>query len=48
VALATDGADPPLYGTRGGQLYASLDDGQSWETVAEHLPPILSVRAAVV
>jgi BNR/Asp-box repeat len=49
-AFTTDGADPAgfYFGTRGGQIYASHDDGQNWETLAEHLPPILSVRAATL
>jgi hypothetical protein len=47
-AFTSDGADPAglYFGTRGGQVYASHDDGDSWQTLAEHLPPILSVRAA--
>jgi hypothetical protein len=32
------------FGTRSGEVYASANDGESWE----HLPPVLSVRAAVV
>lgn len=38
-----------LYlGTRDGVLYGSADDGDSWSVIADHLPDILSVRAAVV
>jgi len=46
-AFCTDGADPAgfYFGTRGGEVYASFDDGQNWHTVAEHLPPVLSVKA---
>ncbi|MFJ9552169.1 WD40/YVTN/BNR-like repeat-containing protein [Nocardiopsis sp. NPDC101807] len=46
-ALSTDDGDPAgvYLGTRGGQVYASLDDGDSWETVAEHLPDVLTLRA---
>ena len=49
-AFATDGADPAglYFGTRGGELYASQDDGQTWQVLAEHLPPILCVRAAAL
>lgn len=45
-ALAVDSLDPcGLYlGTTGGQVYASADSGDSWETVAGHLPPVLSVE----
>jgi hypothetical protein len=48
-AFTTDGADPAgfYFGTRGGELYASHDDGERWEVLAERLPPILMVRAAV-
>ncbi len=46
--FTTDGADPVglYFGTRGGQVFASHDAGQNWHTVAEHLPPVLCVRAA--
>jgi photosystem II stability/assembly factor-like uncharacterized protein len=36
------------FGTRSGELYASADDGDSWELLAEHLPPVLMVRAATL
>ena len=36
------------FGTAGGQLFASNDDGDSWQAAAEYLPPIYSVSAAVV
>jgi photosystem II stability/assembly factor-like uncharacterized protein len=37
---------PGLYfGTRSGELYGSFDDGESWRLLADHLPPILCVRA---
>jgi photosystem II stability/assembly factor-like uncharacterized protein len=47
-AFASDQQDPAglYFGTRGGELYGSRDDGQTWELLAEHLPPILTVRAA--
>ena len=46
---ADDAGSVGLYfGTRGGEVYASLDDGESWRALAEHLPPVLSVRVAVV
>jgi hypothetical protein len=47
-AFCTDGADPAglYFGTRSGQVYASFDDGESWDVLAEHLPPVLCVRAA--
>lgn len=37
---------PGLYfGTRSGELYGSFDDGESWRLLANHLPPVLCVRA---
>jgi hypothetical protein len=49
-ALCTDKADPAgfYFGTRDGEVYASLDDGDSWQLVASHLPDVLAVRAAMV
>ena len=49
-AFTTDGDDPAglYFGTRTGEVYASRDDGESWHPLAEHLPPVLSVRAAPV
>ncbi len=46
-ALCTDDADPAgvYLGTRGGEVYASGDDGDSWQLVVRHLPDVLSVRA---
>jgi photosystem II stability/assembly factor-like uncharacterized protein len=44
------GTLPPLLalGTRDGSVYASDDEGDSFATVAEHLPDVLSVRAAAL
>lgn len=49
-ALCTDDADPGgvYFGNRNGEVYASADQGDSWEQVASHLPDVLCVRAAVV
>jgi hypothetical protein len=49
-AMSTDRADPAgiYFGTRLGEVYASPDDGDSWNLVAHHLPDVLSVRAAVI
>jgi photosystem II stability/assembly factor-like uncharacterized protein len=46
-AMAVDSLEEcgVYFGTTGGQLYASADAGDSWQAVAEHLPPILSVEA---
>ena len=49
-AFSADDADPTgLYlGTRDGSVWASPVEGESWTTVAEHLPDVLSVRAVVL
>lgn len=35
-------------GTNTGQLWASADDGESWKSITQNLPPICSVEAAVL
>ena len=49
-AFSSDAFDPAglYFGTRGGELYGSRDDGNNWEVLAEHLPPVLTVRAATL
>jgi photosystem II stability/assembly factor-like uncharacterized protein len=49
-ALATDTSDPAgvYFGTTSGELYASADEGRSWNCIAQHLPAILSVETMVV
>ena len=34
------------FGSTSGALYGSPDAGGSWTAVAEHLPPVYSVRTA--
>jgi photosystem II stability/assembly factor-like uncharacterized protein len=48
--LDTDGMDPEgVYcGTSNGEVFASIDGGDSWQRLPGTLPPILSVTAAVV
>ena len=36
------------FGTRSGEVYVGRDGGAHWHRVAEHLPDVLCVRAAVV
>ncbi|SMF67186.1 hypothetical protein SAMN06265365_12487 [Tistlia consotensis] len=45
-ALATDPLAPAgvYFGTSGGELYASADEGDSWRCITAHLPAILSVE----
>ena len=49
-AMSTDSfEDAGIYiGTNTGQLLYSRDSGDSWELLADYLPPIQSVEAAVV
>lgn len=46
VDLPDPGGSAGLYfGTRGGEVYASNDEGQSFLQVADRLPDVLSIRA---
>ncbi|CAM00966.1 hypothetical protein A8924_2051 [Saccharopolyspora erythraea NRRL 2338] len=47
-AMWTDDADPAgiYFGSRSGEVYASPDEGDTWHLVAQHLPDVMSVRAA--
>jgi len=49
-AMATDTFDDAgIYvGTNTGQLFYSRDSGDTWDLLADFLPPIQSVEAAVV
>lgn len=49
-AAAVDTLEPVgvYFGTRGGTVYASDDEGDSFSEVASHLPDVLCVRAAAV
>jgi hypothetical protein len=49
-AMCVDGGDPAgvYFGNRNGELFASMDDGDSWRQLAAHLPDVLCVRAAVI
>ncbi|MGH7948348.1 MAG: WD40/YVTN/BNR-like repeat-containing protein [Candidatus Binataceae bacterium] len=49
-AFAADPLEPAglYFGTRNGQLFASVDEGESWRTIADWLPPVLCVKTAVV
>lgn len=45
-AMAVDTLDAcgVYFGTTGGQVYCSPDGGDSWQAIASHLPPVLSVE----
>ena len=49
-AFTSDSLDPAglYFGTRGGQLFASADEGESWRSIADWLPAVLCVKAAVI
>ena len=49
-ALAADSLEPlGLYlGTRSGQLFASRDEGKTWQRILEGLPPVLCIRSALI
>ena len=45
-AMAVDALEPGgvYFGTTGGQVYASPDDGDSWQSIVRDLPRVLSVE----
>ena len=49
-AMTGDSCDPLgiYFGTRSGQLFASRDEGRTWQKILEGLPAIACVRSAVV
>jgi hypothetical protein len=49
-ALAVDSLDPAgvYFGTRSGKLFGSADEGKSWSTLTDGLPPIVAVKTATV
>ena len=49
-AMAVDSLDPAgvYFGTSTGQLYGSRDEGRTWSLIADNLPAIWSVEAAVL
>jgi serine/threonine protein kinase len=49
-AMTTDSLDPVglYFGTRSGDLYASIDEGRSWKKILDGLPAVVCVKSAVV
>jgi hypothetical protein len=48
--MSVDRLDPCgiYFGTTGGQVYASNDEGNSWTAIASDLPRILSVEVQTI
>jgi photosystem II stability/assembly factor-like uncharacterized protein len=48
--IAIDGCDPTgiYFGTRSGQIFASHDEGKSWQRIVEGLPAVVCIRTAFV
>jgi photosystem II stability/assembly factor-like uncharacterized protein len=48
--MAIDSLDTPglYFGTSTGQVFASADEGESWNEIASYLPAISSVEVAVL
>ena len=42
--IASDPPFPLVFGSKSGDVFASLDSGDSWRLVTSYLPPILCVR----
>jgi len=42
--VASDPPHPLVFGSKSGDVFASLDSGDSWRLVTSYLPPILCVR----
>ena len=49
-AMAVDSLDPCgiYFGTTGGQVYASIDDGDSWNPIVRDLPAVVSVEVQAI
>ena len=49
-AMAVDGCDDVgvYFGTNTGSVFASFDEGETWDEIARHLPTILSVETLQV
>ena len=50
VLAAIDSADAPgvYFGTSTGQVFASMDEGETWSEIASYLPSISSVDVAIL
>jgi photosystem II stability/assembly factor-like uncharacterized protein len=45
-AMCTDSATPAgvYFGTNSGSIFASRDEGETWDEIARHLPSVLCVE----
>ena len=45
-AMAGDGRESAgiYFGTNSGSVFASLDEGETWQEIARHLPTVLAVE----
>jgi hypothetical protein len=46
--MTVDAHDPVgvYFGTTGGEVWASKDEGESWTCIARHLPHVFSLEVA--
>ncbi len=49
-AMAVDSLDPCgiYFGTTGGQVYSSADEGDNWSAIVQNLPPVYSIEVQMV
>jgi hypothetical protein len=49
-AMAVDSLEPcgVYFGTTGGQIYASADNGDTWNSIVRDLPAVLSVEVQTI
>ena len=49
-AMVADALDPLgiYFGTRSGEIYASIDEGKNWKKILQGLPAVVCVKAALV
>jgi hypothetical protein len=48
--MASDRLDPAgfYFGTTGGTVFASADEGRNWQPVVQHLPAIRAIETLVM
>jgi hypothetical protein len=48
--MTVDDGDPVgvYFGTTSGEMWASPDEGESWQPIAQHLPEIYSVEVGSI